>query len=313
MTIRRLHPSLRVTRTLSGRPATSGFPVLGLPKKSQEGRRIRSLVRAPKGYVIGSWDYSQIELRIAAKISGDQALQRAYIDGLDIHTQTCELIFGLPKEKQDKGLHRTPAKAGNFGYWMGMEAKGLTEAIHKEGVLSWSADCPGCKRFGAEHAANCDSVKFFAGFDRAYPGARAYQLARREHVRKTGFAYGLWGERWFLPGAWSPHEDVREATERQAFALPIQSGNARLIKQAMAQVWYKDLPWAKAQGFDVQPILWVHDELLFCLEEAALRAWAPRIKATMETVTELLQPVPIVAEGSYGPSWLEQTEIDKKE
>lgn len=311
MTIRRLHPSLRVTRTLSGRPATSGFPVLGLPKKSQEGRRIRSLVRAPKGYVIGSWDYSQIELRIASKLSGDRNLQNAYIAGKDIHTQTAELIFGLPKEKQDEGLHRTPAKAGNFGYWMGMEAKGLTEAIHKEGILSWSAGCPGCKSWRSEHWPNCDSVKFFAGFDKAYPGARAYQLQRREHVRQTGFAYGLWGERWYLPGAWSPHEDVREATERQAFALPIQSGNARLIKQAGRRIYYEDMPWAKKQGFDVQPLLWIHDEFLFLVEEAAILPWHRRVKATMETVTDKLAPVPIVAEGSYGPSWLEKQKIDK--
>ena len=306
--ISRLHPSLVVTRTISGRPATRGLPVLGLPKRSEEGRRIRSLVRAPKGCVILSLDYSQIELRIAAHLSGDETLIAEYRNGEDRHANTAERVFGIPKDKQDKSRHRLPAKVGNFGYWMGLEAKGLTEAIHKEGLLEWSKDCPGCKQYRSEHAPDCDSVKFFKEFDRAYPGARKYQDARREHARCTGYAFGLWGEQWFLPGVWSPHADIREATERQAFAIPVQSGNARLIKQAMATVWESDLPWARQLGIRVEPILWVHDELLFVVGEDGLKAWATRVKVTMENVATL--SVPIVAEGSYGPSWLEQTELN---
>ncbi len=303
-------PDLRVTRTISGRPATSGFPFLGLPKHSDEGRRIRSLVRAPEGFVIGSWDYSQVELRIAAHLSGDEGLIEAYRNNEDIHSKTAERVFGVPKKLQDKSKHRLPAKAGNFGFWMGLGEKGLTEQIHKAGNLEWSKNCPGCKQFNSEHEEGCDSVNFFAEYVRAFPKARQFQEDRRIHARKTGMAYGLWGEQWFLPGVWSPHHDIREATERQAFAIPIQSGNARLIKQAMATVSRDDLPWARAQGMRVEPILWVHDELLFVVEESTIHVWAERVKRTMETVTEL--SVPIIAEGSYGPSWLEQTEINKE-
>lgn len=308
--IRRMAPDLRVTRTISGRPATSGFPFLGLPKRSAEGKRIRSLVRAPEGCVILSLDYSQIELRIAAHLSQDEGLIAAYRNGEDIHSKTAERVFKVTAAQQDDSRHRLPAKMGNFGYWMGLEAKGLTENIHKEGVLEWSKDCPGCKQWRSEHAPDCDSVAFFAEFDKAYPGARRYQDDRRKHARDTGFAYGLWGEQWFLSGVWSPHSDIREATERQAFAIPIQSGNARLIKQAMAHVASVDLPWARQQGFHVEPLLWVHDELLFLVAEDGLATWAARVKQTMETVTTL--SVPIVAEGKYGPSWLEMTKLDKE-
>lgn len=307
MNIRRLHPNLKVTRTITGRPATSGFPVLGLPKHSAEGKRMRSLLRAPEGFVIGSWDYSQIELRGAAHISGDENMRNIYRSGGDIHAATAAGIFGVPKEKQDKSKHRLPAKAVNFGYWMGMEAKGLTETIHKQGKTDWSANCDGCKRFGAPHAPDCESVAAFAGFDATYPRARVYQQERREHGIKTGFAYGFWGEQWYLPGIWSRDERVREDTARQMFALPIQSFNARLIKQAMRTIWERDLPWAWKEGAAVEVILWIHDEILAIVPEDFLQQWHKRIKSTMETVVEL--SVPIIAEGSYGPSWLEQTEL----
>lgn len=305
--IRRMAPDLRVTRTISGRPATSGFPFLGLPKHSSEGRRIRSLVRAPAGCVILSEDYNQVELRIAAHLSGDEGLIGAYCNGEDIHSKTAERVFGVPKERQDESKHRLPAKAGNFGFWMGLGEKGLTEQVHKAGNLEWSKECPGCKQFNAEHMEGCDSVNFFEEYIKAFPKARRYQDDRREHARRTGYAFGLWGEQWFLPGVWSPHGDIREATERQAFAIPIQSGNARLIKQAMARVAHTDLPWARSQGIRVEPILWVHDELLFVVSEDGLHAWAARVKQTMESVTTL--SVPIVAEGKYGPTWLEQTKL----
>lgn len=307
MNIRRLHPNLKVTRTISGRPATGGYPVLGLPKHSPEGKRIRSLVRAPKGFVIGSWDYSQIELRGAAEISDDENMRNVYRSGGDIHTTTAEGIFGVPKEKQDESKHRLPAKAGNFGYWMGLSSKGLTEAIHKAGNLEWSKDCPGCKFYSAQHDPDCDSENFFAGFDATYPRARVYQQERRDHCIRTGFAYGFWGEQWYLPGIWSRDERNREDVARQAFALPIQSFNARLIKQAMAKVYHDDLPWAKKQGAHVECILWIHDELLFVIEEGFLMDWHRRVKPTMENVVKL--SVPIIAEGSYGPTWLEQTKL----
>lgn len=318
MNIRRLHPDLRVTRTITGRPATSGFPVLGLPKHSAEGKRIRSLLKAPPGFVIGSWDYSQIELRGAAHISGDETMRQVYREGGDLHAKTAEGIFKVPKAQQDKSKHRLPAKMGNFGYWMGLSSKGLTENIHKaaaqlenaedrEKAMAWSATCPGCKFFNSPHDPDCDSENFFRGFDETYPGARQYQNDRRAHGMKTGFAYGFWGEQWFLPGIWSRDERTREDTARQMFALPIQSFNARLIKQAMARVWAQDLPWAWKQKEPVECVLWIHDELLFVIPEDFVMDWHTRVKATMENVVEL--SVPIVAEGSYGPSWLEQTEL----
>src|SRR5574343_346451 len=195
MDIRRLHPELKLTRTLTGRLATSGFPVLGIPKHSAEGKRIRSLVRAPKGWLIAEIDYSQIELRIAAHLSGDKGMIEVFRTGKDLHAITAHKVLGAPAEKdqQDESRHRLPAKAANFGYWMGLQEKGLTEQVHKAGNLEWSADCPGCKSFKAAHAKNCDSVRFFQVFNEQFPGAPQYQQDRMDHAMATGFAYGMWG------------------------------------------------------------------------------------------------------------------------
>lgn len=309
MSVRRLYPQLKVTRTLTGRLATSGFPVLGIPKHSEEGRKIRSLVRAPKGFLIYEADYSQIELRIAAHLSGDKNMRRAFVEKIDLHALTAHLTLGAPKEKekQDESSHRLPAKAANFGYWMGLEEKGLTEQIHKAGNQEWSKNCPGCKSFRAPHDEDCDSVKFFARFNKEFPGAPKYQQDRMKHAEKTGFGYGLWGEQWFLPGVWSPHEEVSAASKRQAFALPIQSGAQRLIKKAMAQVFHDDLPWAERVGARVEPILQIHDSLLFCVEQAFVKPWHARVKKTMETIVEWT--IPIVAEGSCGDTWLAKEKL----
>lgn len=302
--IRYLKPQLKLTRTLTGRLATSGWPVLGIPKHSEEGRRIRNLVRAPKGYVLVEVDYSQIELRAAAHLSGDKGMIDAFNKKIDLHTLTAHLVLGAPKEKekQDDSKHRLPAKAANFGYWMGLETKGLTEQVHKAGNLEWSKDCPGCKSWKAPHV-KCDSERFFHTFDKQFPGAPAYKQDRMNHAVKTGYGFGMWGEQWFLPGVWSPHDEVASASKRQAFALPIQSGAQRLIKQAMAKVSTADLPWAKEEGADAHVILQIHDSLLSLVEESFAKQWYTRIKHTMETIATW--KVPIEADGKYGPSWME--------
>lgn len=303
--IARLHPQLKLTRTLTGRLATSGFPVLGLPKHSEEGRKIRGLVRAPEGFEIVEDDYSQIELRGAAHLSGDKKMIESFKNHVDLHALTAHLVLGAPpeKDKQDESKHRLPAKAANFGYWMGLQAKGLTEQVHKAGNLEWSADCPGCKSFRAPHSSKCDSERFFETFNRQFPGAPKYQQDRIDHAVKTGYAFGMWGMQWYLPGVWSPHEEVAEASKRQAFALPIQEGAQRLIKQAMRVVYEKDLPWARKQGARVEPILQIHDSLLFVVERDFVSQWHVRVKYTMESIVKW--KVPIEAEGKHGPSWLE--------
>ena len=284
--------------------------MLGLPKHSEEGRRIRTLVRASEGFSILSVDYSQIELRVAAELCGDPGLVSAFVNGVDIHALAAHRVLGAPekKEDQDESLHRLPAKAANFGYWMGLMSKGLTEAVHKAGRLDWSANCPGCKFFNAAHDPDCDSENFFEEYNRQFPEARRFQLERRDHAERTGTAYGLWGELWSLPGAWSPHEDIREGCLRQSHALPIQSGAQRLIKRAMSHINTVDLPWGRRQGMSVSPILQIHDELLFCVENGAVTDWYKRVKKTMESVVEW--KVPVVAEGKCGPSWGEQKKIE---
>lgn len=277
--------------------------MLGLPKDSDEGRHIRGLVRAPTGFSIYEIDYSQIELRTMAELSQDKGLLSAYRKGEDIHAQTGEKVFGVPKAKQDDAKHRKPAKIGNFGVLMGLEEKGLTEQIHKAGNLAWSANCGGCKSWRAPHERDCDSVKFFREFFKFYTGVKQFQLDRRAHAEKTGFAYGMWDAKWFLPGVFSPHDEVQQATLRQSHALPIQEGAQRLIKQAMSKVWTEDLPWAIKQREHVEPILQIHDSMLFVVANDFVKPWHLRVKRTMENIVKWT--IPIIAEGKSGPSWLE--------
>lgn len=306
--IRRLHPALKLTRTISGRLATSGFPVLGMPHHSEEGRQFRRLLRAPRGFVIYEADYSQIELRAAGELSHDEKLIEAYKRGEDIHAKTAHLVLNAPKDKakQDDHKHRLPAKTGNFSMLMGTTPMGLTASIHKAGNLEWSADCPGCKSYKAPHV-KCDSERFMREWFTTYSGVRAWMDERRAYAEQTGTAYGMWGMSWALPGAFSPHEEVREQTLRQAHALPVQEGAQRLIKKAMAAVWAKDLADARKLGMPVEPILQIHDSLLFVVERAAVRIWHAMVKATMENI--VTWSLPIVAEGKVGENWLEQEKL----
>jgi len=289
--IRRLHPALKLTRTLTARLATRGFPVLGLPKHSEEGRRIRGLVRAPKGWYIYEADYSQIELRAAADLSGDAAMIRIYKEGGDIHANTGLQVFGVPKEQQDESKHRLPSKTTNFSMLMGTTEMGLTASIHKAGNLEWSKDCPGCKSYNAPHI-NCDSERMMAGWFKAYPGVRRFMDDRRAHAERTGKAYGMWGMEWFLPGVWSPHEEVREQTLRQTHALPVSEGAQRLIKQAMKRVHLK-IP---RDG--VEPLLQIHDSLLFCVRRELVTDWHHCVKQTMETIAKWKVPIVITSLGA---------------
>ncbi len=302
-----LHPQLKLTRILTGRLATSGFPVLGLPKHSEEGRHIRTLVRAPEGFSILSVDYSQVELRVAAEISEDAAMIDAFNQGIDIHALTGFKVFGVAIDKQDESLHRLPSKAANFGYWMGLMEKGLTEQIHKAGRLDWSAKCPGCKFFNAPHDDDCDSLNFFRTYNEQFPGARAFQADRKAHAMDTGMAYGLWGEQWFIPAAWSPDPMNREAALRQAHALPIQSGAQRLIKKAMAEIHAKTLPDLRKKKMQIRPILQIHDELLHVVETNAVHEAYAAIKKTMES--QVQWKIPIKADGKFGPSWGQQVKL----
>lgn len=297
--IKRLHPNLKITRIITGRLATEGFPVLGLPKYSAEGKRVRKALRARPGWKIIKSDYSQVELRVAAELSGDEGLRQAFRDGEDIHASVAHRVLGAPKAKkdQDEWKHRLPAKAANFGYWMGLGEKGLTEQVHKAGVLSWSARCPGCKFHKADHDHDCDSVRFFAEYNKKYPLARKYQVDRIEEARHSGLAYDFWGRTWYLPGVWAEDIGVREATERQAFALPIQSTAQGIIKRAMIQLRQQGMPEYAL------PILQVHDELLFEVQDAYVLSFGRYLKSVMENVVSF--SVPIIAEWEFGPSWAE--------
>ena len=144
------------------------------------------------------------------------------------------------------------------------------------------------------------------GWFKLYAGAAAWMQRCKDRAIETGFAESMWGGKWFLPGVWCADDMAREEALRQTHALPVQEGAARLMKQAMAVVHGIDLPWARRMGY-CEPILQQHDSLLFEIDARLVHKFHKRVKDTLEHVVRWT--VPIVAEGSFGESWLEQTEI----
>lgn len=311
MSLAYLHPNIKLTRTVTGRLATGGYPILGLPKHSDDGKRIRGLAKAPDWAWFYEIDYSQIELRTLAELSKDTTLVTSYKQGIDIHSVTAHKVLGAPADKsqQDKSKHRLPAKTVNFSIVMGTTGVGLSASINK--ALADDAEDQ-FKKKGVrpvyEDWTQQQAEDLIGEWLATYADVAAFMAARRALGVETGRAYGMWGAEWFLPGCWAKDERAREETLRQTHALPVQEGAQRLLKMAMRAIWERDLPWAAQQGARVLPILQYHDALEFLVEKEFLMNWHQRVKATMEGAAKWT--VPIVAEGSYGPSWAEQKEID---
>jgi DNA polymerase-1 len=271
----RIHSSFNQAVTVTGRLSSTDPNLQNIPVKTPEGRLIRQAFIAPPGHVLLAADYSQIELRIMAHLSGDPALLLAFSAGCDIHTATAAEVFGV-EESAVSVTQRRHAKAINFGLIYGMSAFGLAKQI-------------GVSR--PEAQAYIDT--YFA----RYPGVKQYMEAAVNTGAEQGYVSTIFGRRLYLPGIKDKNAMVRKAAERAAINAPMQGSAADLMKLAMQRVT-RDL--AQAQ-IPARLCLQVHDELVFEVPEADIERLSHVVREAMEGAASL--QVPLTVSIGYGANW----------
>jgi DNA polymerase I len=271
----RVHTCYHQAVAATGRLSSSDPNLQNIPIRSREGRRIRAAFIAPPGYRLLAADYSQIELRIMAHLSGDEGLLRAFEEDRDIHQATAAEVFGVPLDAVSADQRRS-AKAINFGLIYGMSAFGLA------------------RQLGVPRAAAQSYVDLY--FAR-YPGVRRYMERTREQARRDGYVETVFGRRLFLPDIGSRNRQMQQYAERSAINAPMQGTAADIIKRAMLAVD----DWCRTEQAGVHLIMQVHDELVFEVREDALPAARGRIGTLMSGAAEL--SVPLKVELGEGASW----------
>ncbi|EKO3576565.1 DNA polymerase I [Vibrio metschnikovii] len=272
----RVHTSYHQAVTATGRLSSTDPNLQNIPIRNQEGRRIRQAFIAPAGWKIMAVDYSQIELRIMAHLSGDPALLDAFQQGKDIHTATAAEIIGVSID-QVTSEQRRRAKAVNFGLIYGMSAFGLAKQL-------------GIPRSEAQHYMD----KYFE----RYPGVLRYMEETRSMAAEQGYVETLFGRRLHLPEIQSRNGMRRKAAERAAINAPMQGTAADIIKKAMLLVDN----WIETEGQGrVKLLMQVHDELVFEVQESALSEIESKVQELMESAAQL--NVPLVADAGHGNNW----------
>jgi len=271
----RIHTSYHQAVTATGRLSSSDPNLQNIPIRNAEGRRIRQAFIAPEGKVVVAADYSQIELRIMAHLSGDESLCQAFAKGEDIHRATAAEVFGSsPETVTDE--ERRSAKAINFGLIYGMSAFGLGRQLSISRTLAQ------------------DYIDRY--FDR-YPGVRRYMDETRALASEQGYVETVFGRRLYLPDINAKNGPRRQAAERTAINAPMQGTAADIIKRAMIQVYY----WLRDSKLDGAMIMQVHDELVFEVAKADSTALIEGVTALMQDAAELT--VPLIVDSGVGANW----------
>jgi DNA polymerase-1 len=279
----RIHTSFNQTVTATGRLSSSEPNLQNIPIKTEEGRKIRKAFIASKGNVLVSADYSQIELRVLAHLSGDEQLIKAFKSGADIHSFTASLVFGVNEKEVTKEM-RNMAKTVNFGIVYGMSPFGLSQSLE--------IDVAKAKDF-------IDSY-----FER-YPGVRTYLEGLIEEARKNGFVTTILGRRRYIPEIASQDMRMRQFAERTAVNTPVQGSAADIIKKAMIEIQGA----LEKSGLESKMIIQVHDELVFDVPKAELDRVVKIVRDGMENIIKL--KVPIVAEIESGKNWLDMETVEQ--
>ena len=273
----RVHTNYHQAVAQTGRLSSSDPNLQNIPIRTEEGRRIRQAFIAPAGYWILAADYSQIELRIMAHISGDENMLRAFADGVDIHRATAAEIFGVPPDEVTSEQRRY-AKVINFGLIYGMSAFGLASNL------------------GIERAAAQSYIeRYFARFS----GVKQYMEDTRAQAKARGYVETVFGRRLWLPEINSPNGPRRQGAERAAINAPMQGTAADLIKLAMIAVQ----GWLERDKLQTRMIMQVHDELVLEVPDAELALVKEMLPKLMAGVAEL--KVPLTAEVGVGKNWEE--------
>ncbi|MDP1685813.1 DNA polymerase I, partial [Hydrogenophaga sp.] len=271
----RVHTHYAQAVAVTGRLSSNDPNLQNIPIRTPEGRRVREAFVAPAGHVIASADYSQIELRIMAHISGDEALLRAFQDGIDVHRATAAEVFGL-EAAQVSSEQRRYAKVINFGLIYGMSAFGLAKALAID---------------------NTAAKNYITRYFERFAGVKRYMDDTREQAKVQGYVETVFGRRLVLPDIQNAKGAKLSALERQAVNAPMQGTAADLIKLSMVAV-QKALD---EQQRSTKMIMQVHDELVFEVPEAEVDWIKVEIPRLMAGVAEL--KVPLLAEVGVGPNW----------
>jgi len=271
----RIHTSYHQAVAATGRLSSSDPNLQNIPIRTEEGRKIRKAFIAPPGYKIVAADYSQIELRIMAHLSGDAGLLKAFSEGQDVHTATAAEVFGVAPEQVTHDLRRS-AKAINFGLIYGMSSFGLAQQL-------------GLTRGQAQSYIDLYFTR--------YPGVKDYMDSIRALAREQGYVETLFGRRLYLPDINSRNAAQRQYAERTAINAPMQGTAADIIKRAMIAADR----WLIEAREDAKMIMQVHDELVFEVAEDRLDHCMDRIRMLMNSAADL--KVPLLVDVGVGDNW----------
>ncbi len=276
----RLHTSYSQAVAVTGRLSSNNPNLQNIPIRTERGREIRkAFIPRNKDYRIISADYSQIELRIVAAISGDEAMINAFKENKDIHTATAAKVYGVEEKDVSKDMRRA-AKAVNFGIIYGQSAFGLAENI---GV------------------SRTEAKTIIDNYFTQYPNIKKYMDGSINFAKEHGYVQTVMGRKRWLKDIYSANFTVRGYAERNAINMPIQGTAADMIKLAMISLHHE----LKAQKFETKMILQVHDELVFDAPVSEVERIQPVIKACMENAMKLPHDVPSSVETGVGNNWLE--------
>jgi DNA polymerase-1 len=271
----RVHTSYHQAVAATGRLSSSDPNLQNIPVRSEEGRRIRKAFIAPGGYKIVAADYSQIELRIMAHLSGDKGLLTAFAEGEDVHRATAAEVFGVEREAVTSNQRRS-AKAINFGLIYGMSAFGLARQLD----------------ISRGEAQNYIDLYF----DR-YPDVKTFMEKTRERAREKGYVETVFGRRLYVPDIKASNMQRRQYAERTAINAPMQGTAADIIKRAMIAC----ADWIGRDNEQVRMIMQVHDELVFEIADAVVEKSVEQISACMTGAAEL--EVPLEVSVGVGKNW----------
>jgi DNA polymerase-1 len=271
----RIHTSYRQAVAATGRLSSSDPNLQNIPVRRPEGRRIRQAFIAPPGAVLLAADYSQIELRIMAHLSGDAGLLAAFASDTDVHRATAAEVFATPLDAVTSDQRRS-AKVINFGLIYGMSAFGLA------------------KQLGIDRGQAQSYMDLY--FER-YPGVRRYMDETRRSARELGYVTTVFGRRLYLPDINARNTQLRQYAERSAINAPMQGTAADIIKRAMIVVD----DWLSRENRSARLIMQVHDELVFEVPEAEIEAMRPAIIRIMESAATLA--VPLRVDSGVGRNW----------
>ncbi|MEE1914431.1 DNA polymerase I [Aeromonas caviae] len=272
----RVHTSYHQAVAATGRLSSTDPNLQNIPVRNEQGRRIRQAFIPCAGYKLVAADYSQIELRIMAHLSGDKGLLTAFAEGKDIHKATAAEVFGVALDAVTSDMRRS-AKAINFGLIYGMSAFGLA------------------KQLGIGRA---EAQKYMDLYFERYPGVLEYMERTRQQADAQGYVETLFGRRLYLPDIKSRNAGLRKAAERAAINAPMQGTAADIIKRAMINVdgWIRGI-----EDESIRMLMQVHDELVFEIREEKLEEYIAIIKEKMSAAAEL--HVPLLVEAGTGDNW----------